>query len=56
MQKGRGGLGKFAGGVLLPGTACIVDGEQLHFHGHGQQLRRGFTARLCTNKMAKGLG
>ena len=31
----------------------FVGGEVSIFHGHGQQLRRGFTARLCTNKMAK---
>ena len=53
MQKGRGSLGKFAGGVLLPGTACIVDGEQLHFHGHDMNSGDLLAAILCTIQRGK---
>ena len=41
MQRDRGGLGKLAGEVSLPGTAPIDGVEQLRFHGHFPKLRRG---------------
>ena len=48
-----GGSGERLARVALAGTTGINGGELLNFLGYWQQLRRGFTARLCTNKMAK---
>ena len=49
-----GGSGKLAGRVLLPGTACIVDGEGLRFHGHGTNSGELLARRLCTKQREKG--
>ena len=53
MQIDGGGSRKVLVRVVLAGEGWFVDGELLNFLGYGQQLRRSFTARLCTNKMAK---
>ena len=41
MQRDRGGFGKVAREVTLPGTAPIDGVEQLRFHEHFPKLRRG---------------
>ena len=40
IQRDRGGLGKLAGEVPLPGTAPIDGIEQLRFHGQVLELGR----------------
>ena len=51
-QRGRGGLGKLAGGVAGPGVGWFVCGERHGLLGHGVdgELRR----RICAGKRTCG--
>ena len=53
VQRDRGGLGKVAGGVALPGTAPVDGVEQLRFRGYDTNSGELLTASLCTKQRGK---
>ena len=55
-QIGRGGLGKLAGRVVLPGTAPNDGGEQLHFRGHGTNSGESWRRFWVRHRGEKGAG